>query len=88
MKKHKFLIFNILKKKKICRFSSMMFILMMIIFFSVLGIKNGMLQKYERVKLESIDHNYVLLKSSNKSYYQMIEEIKDIKFVQKYYPVM
>lgn len=88
MKKYKFLIFNILKKKKICRFSIIMFMLMMIIFLSILGIKNSMLQKYENIKLQNIDHNYILLKSSNKSYYQMIDEIKDIKFVEKYYPVM
>ena len=87
MKNYKFLLFNIFKKRKLCKFAILMFGIMICVYISVLGLKNGIGTEYKKIKNENIDHNYFLL-SSEKKYKKMSEEIGDLAIVEKYYPLM
>lgn len=50
MNKYNFLIFNILKKKKLCKFSIKMFSIMIISYVIILGLNNGIENKYNDIK--------------------------------------
>lgn len=87
MKKYNFLLLNILKKKKLCKFSVRMFTIMIISYISILGLSNGIENKYNDIKNKYIIDSYTTI-SSSKEYSVMINDIKKTELVQKYYPLM
>lgn len=87
MKKYRFLIFNILKKKKLCKFSIKMFIIMIIGYICILGLNSGIHNKYDDVKSKYIIDSYTTV-SSQKKYVEIINDIKKTGVVKQYYPLL
>lgn len=87
MLKYKFLSFNILKKKKLCQFSIVMFSVMIVFCIFINGLSNGLKRKYEKLKEENINHSYIVL-NSNKTYEEIIKDIEKLEHIVKFYPVM
>ena len=52
MKRYNFLIFNIYKKRKLCRFSILSFIIIIVLFIGIMGINNNLKEKYNNLKQE------------------------------------
>ncbi len=86
MLKYKFLCLNILKKRKLCRFSIIMFVIVFIFNLFILGLSNGIRIKYEKIKKDNIDHNYIMIES-DKSYEDIINDLKKLDYIEQYYPV-
>ncbi len=87
MKKYNFLLLNVLKKKKLCRFSIRMFTIMIISYISILGLSNGIENKYNDIKNKYIIDSYTTI-SSSKEYSDMVSDIEKTKLAKKYYPLM
>lgn len=76
--KYKFLYFNILQKRKLCKFSIIMFAITFILCTLTLGLKNGVYNKYKEINNSNIDHSYLIVNSDN-TYEDLYEDIKKIK---------
>lgn len=87
MKKYNFLLLNILKKKKLCKFSVRMFTIMIISYISILVLSNGIENKYNEIKNKYIIDSYTII-SSSKEYSDMLNDIEKTGLVKKYYPLM
>lgn len=87
MMKFNFLVLSILKKRKLCKFCITMFSIMIFLYIGTLGLTKGIENKYNNLKFKNINHNYIVLKS-NKSIDEMENDIKNVKYVYNYYPVL
>lgn len=84
MKNYNFILFNVLRKKKLCKFVLIIFSVATFMLLMSKCLKNGMKNKYEQIKSENIDHSYINIKS-NKGYDNIINDLKKIDKVKNYY---
>lgn len=75
MKRYKFLIFNVYKKKKLCRFSIILFTIIIVLFISIMGINNNLKQKYQNLRQENNANVVEINDSSIEEYDKMINNI-------------
>ncbi len=75
MKRYKFLIFNIYKKRKLCRFSIILFSIIIVLFISIMGIKNDLKEKYYNLKQENNANIIEINGSSIEQYDKLINNI-------------
>lgn len=87
MKKYSFLFLNILNKKKLCRFSIIIFCIMTIFYIVVSGLNNEFKNKYNKIKLDNIDHNYIVIGSAN-GYAAIKKDIEVLKNIEDFYPLL
>ena len=85
MRNYNFILFNILRKKKLCKFALSIFSIAIFMFLISICLKNGIQNRYKQIKNENIDHNYIIIKS-DKDYDSMINDLKKVDGIKKYYP--
>lgn len=86
MRNYNFILFNVLRKKKLCKFALSIFSIAIFMFLMLICLKNGIQNRYKQIKNENIDHNYIIIKS-DKDYDSMINDLKKIDGVKNYYPL-
>lgn len=87
MEKYSSLIFNIFKKKKLCKFSISLFFILILFYILILGLRNGIKDIYLDVQKENIEYNYMIIGSTNK-YDKIKEDIAKITYIKQYYPLI
>ncbi len=87
MGKYNFLIFNIFRKKRLCKFVFKMFFIITVCYISILGLNNGVKNKYNEIKNKYIGDSYIVL-VTNKKLDTVINEIKQVGHIKQYYPLM
>ncbi len=87
MKKYSFLFLNILNKKKLCRFSIIIFCIMTTFYIVVSGLNNEFKNKYNKIKLDNIDHNYIVIGSAT-GYDAIKKDIEVLKNIEDFYPLL
>lgn len=86
MLKYSFLSLNILKRKKLCRFSIIIFVIMFVLSISIMGIGKELNLKYMKLEKENINHSYIMLITDTKDIKD--EKISKIEHIKKYYPIL
>lgn len=87
MEKYSSLIFNIFRKKKLCKFSISLFFILILFYILILGLRNGIKDIYLDVQKENIEYNYMIIGSTNK-YDKIKEDIAEITYIKQYYPLI
>lgn len=87
MKKYKFLVFNIFRKRKLCRYAFIIFFVMICSYITIFGLNRGISIKYDLLKRENIESSYVVL-NSKETYQNIVNDIRKESNVKNYYPVM
>ncbi len=84
MLKFNFLYFNIFERRKLCRYSIGMFIILVIFCMTIYGLKSGIQNKYVSLQQENIDHNYILITYNEKNS-KLENDVKNMPHINKFY---